>query len=85
MEREIRAARLSQLSDLANDKDNGDDDDYNDDDLGYHSDSGNQQQQEDGEHLHIKLRGKDNKDIGLRVKPVSVRQVVHEPNSSFYL
>ncbi|KAI8341693.1 ubiquitin-2 like Rad60 SUMO-like-domain-containing protein [Chlamydoabsidia padenii] len=72
LEQEIRTARLSHLNDLT-----GDDDGDDDDDIDYSTNEQNEQQEEDL--LHIKLRGKNNKDIGLRVKQTTtIESIVKE-------
>ncbi|CAO3599969.1 unnamed protein product [Absidia cylindrospora] len=67
MEQEIKAARLSHYNDPTSD----DEYNQNEDDDAYNRDLNEQADQPEEDYLHIKLRGKDNKDILLRVKPTT--------------
>ncbi|ORZ25830.1 ubiquitin-2 like Rad60 SUMO-like-domain-containing protein [Absidia repens] len=67
MEKEIRAARLSHY----NDSTSGDEYDQDENEEAYNNNSNEQADLSEEDFLHIKLRGKDNKDIGLRVKPTT--------------
>ncbi|KAI8099663.1 ubiquitin-2 like Rad60 SUMO-like-domain-containing protein [Halteromyces radiatus] len=74
LEQEIKAARLSQLAEEGLEMDDDYHEDYNNNNNNNNSDHMNNNDTsipQDSDYLHIKLRGKDKKDVGLRVKPTT--------------